>query len=243
MRSRAFESEAGVEIAPQPDYQSCGATCLHAVYRYYGQPLALAQVIDEVPRLETGGTLAVMLANHALRRGFGARIYTYNLQAFDPSWFDGDVTVDVAERLRAQSKVKNARRLHISTKAYFEFLEHGGEIRYEDLTPGLLAGLLGGGRPILTGLSATYLYRAMRERPDDDVEDDVRGYPVGHFVLLSGYESATQRVHVADPLLPNPMSSGHYYAVDVHRVLGAILLGVLTYDANLLVIEPPEGEA
>lgn len=231
-----------MEIAPQPDLQSCGATCLHAVYRYYGLPLDLGQVIDEVPKLETGGTLAVMLANHALRRGFSARIYTYNLQAFDPSWFDGDAGVNLEERLRAQSKVKNARRLHISTKAYYEFLEHGGEVLFEDLTPGFLADLLEGGRPVLTGLSATYLYRAMRERPEDDVEDDVRGSPVGHFVLLSNYESETERVHVADPLLPNPMSSGHYYAVDVHRVLGAILLGVLTYDANLLVIEPPDDE-
>jgi hypothetical protein len=50
-RARGFESEAGVEIAPQPDHQSCGATCLHAVYRYYGRPLALEQVIEEVPRL------------------------------------------------------------------------------------------------------------------------------------------------------------------------------------------------
>jgi hypothetical protein len=29
-----------------------------------------------------------------------------------------------------------------------------------------------------------------------------------------------------------------YYAVRVQRLIAAILLGVMTYDANLLVIEP-----
>jgi hypothetical protein len=29
-----------------------------------------------------------------------------------------------------------------------------------------------------------------------------------------------------------------YYAVRVQRLIGAILLGIMTYDANLLVIEP-----
>jgi len=38
----------------------------------------------------TGGTLAVNLANHALRRGYRALIVTYNLTVFDPSWFRAD---------------------------------------------------------------------------------------------------------------------------------------------------------
>ncbi len=28
-----------------------------------------------------------MLGNHALRRGYHAHIYTYNLNVFDPTWF------------------------------------------------------------------------------------------------------------------------------------------------------------
>jgi hypothetical protein len=43
---------------------------------------------------------------------------------------------------------------------------------------------------------------------------------------------------VADPLQDNPLYGEHYYEVGVDRLVGAILLGILTYDANLLVIAP-----
>jgi hypothetical protein len=78
----------------------------------------------------------------------------------------------------------------------------------------------------------------MREFGPADVDDDVRGEPQGHFVVLSGYRRPTGSVLVADPFLKNPMSSGSYYEVGLERVVGAILLGVLTHDANLLMIEP-----
>ncbi|HPF71947.1 MAG TPA: cysteine peptidase family C39 domain-containing protein, partial [Candidatus Krumholzibacteria bacterium] len=72
------------EIAPQPDETTCGPTCLHAIYRYYGDDIPLDQVVREVPTLEQGGTLAVLLAGHALARGYRAAIHTYKLQIFDP---------------------------------------------------------------------------------------------------------------------------------------------------------------
>lgn len=44
---------------------------------------------------------------------------------------------------------------------------------------------------------------------------------------------------VADPLLANP-SRSNQYMVSIDRVMCAILLGIVTYDANLLIIEPPK---
>ena len=66
----------------------------------------------------------------------------------------------------------------------------------------------------------------------------MRGEPTGHFVVLCGYEAKTRDVLVADPLEENPLSSSHEYLVNIERVIGAILLGIVTYDANLLIIEP-----
>jgi hypothetical protein len=43
---------------------------------------------------------------------------------------------------------------------------------------------------------------------------------------------------IADPLQDNPLHGNQYYSVDIDRLVGAILLGILTYDANLLVISP-----
>ena len=237
-----------LRILPQPDDATCGPTCLHAVYRFWGEELELDEVIREVVPLETRGTLAVLLACHALRRGYRATIYTYNLHVFDPSWFeDGGGKLD--EHLRAQARAKTDRKLRFATEAYLEFLSLGGDLRFRELTLDLVRTYLKRGRPILTGLSATYLYGCPREREADGEEgrmvyDDIRGHPTGHFVVLSEYDPESREVVVADPLGDNPRFGGQYYRVGIQRVLGAILLGVLTYDANFLVIEPPPaGEA
>ena len=44
-------------------------------------------------------------------------------------------------------------------------------------------------------------------------------------------------VRVADPYLPNPYSEQHY-SVPIHRLIGAVYLGIVTWDANLLILEP-----
>jgi Peptidase_C39 like family len=222
----------------QPDDESCGPTCLHAVYRYYGEDVSLSQVMSEVELLETGGTLAVLLALHALARGYRSTIYTYNLQLFDPTWFMTPA-VDLAERLEAQAAEKEDAKLRFATRAYVDYIERGGRVEFEELNPALLRRHLERGHPILTGLSATYLYGCARERGWEDLEyDDVRGYPTGHFVVLGGYDPATDEVHIADPLQDNPRYLSRYYPVGMQRLLGAILLGVLTYDANILILEP-----
>ena len=224
-----------LEVLPQPDDTTCGPTCLHAVYRYWSDRIALRKVIREVTPLPGGGTLAVWLACHALRRGYRATIYTYNMQVFDPTWFGGDGT-DIAAKLREQRRHKRDRRLAHATDAYLEFLRRGGALRFRELSPRLIRGFLRRDIPILTGLSATYLYGCARESEED--YDDVRGHPVGHFVVLHGYDPGKRQVSVADPLQDNPKYGSHYYTIGLNRLVGAILLGVLTYDANLLVITP-----
>ncbi len=226
------------EILPQPDATTCGPTCLHALYRYYGDVVDLTKVISEVSVLSEGGTLAVFLACHALRRGYRATIYTYNLQLFDPTWF-GPQAGDLRRKLAEQVDVKADVKLREATEGYLEFLDLGGVVRFEDLTTKLVRGHLTQGRPILTGLSATYLYHAAREYGAEGISDGVRGFPVGHFVVLCGYEREERDVLVADPLHPNPMAAHHTYPVSIDRVLGAVLLGIVTYDANLLILEPP----
>lgn len=233
---QASATALAFDILAQPDDTTCGPTCLHAVYRYYGDKTTLRNVITEVPALDDGGTLGIFLAMHALRRGYQATMYTYNLNLFDPTWFSAP-GVDLSEKLRAQAAVKPDPKFLLATNGYLEFLAGGGKVRFEELTPRLVREYLIAGRPILTGLSATYLYQTTRERPDTQ-DDDVAGEPTGHFVVLCGYDRAHRTVRVADPMQDNPFGGRHLYDVNVERVLGAILLGVLTYDANLLVIEP-----
>lgn len=237
-----MSSNLKIDILPQPDDYTCGPTCLHAVYRYYGDDMPLEQVVQEVPRMDCGGTLDVLLANHALRRGYRVLIYTYNLQMFDPTWFiplkGANHVADLADRLREQAKHKSSPRLDMATEGYLEFLELGGELRFADLTTSLLRKYLNRSTPVLTGLSSTFLYRSKREFGPNDEPDDVRGEPAGHFVVLCGYDREAREVLIADPLQSNPITGLQHYVVNIERLVCAILLGIVTYDSNLLIIEP-----
>ncbi|MBN2718364.1 MAG: C39 family peptidase [Deltaproteobacteria bacterium] len=228
------------EILPQPDNTTCGPTCLHALYRYYGDNVSLAQVIAEVPALTGGGTLAVMLANHALDRGYRATIYTYNLIIFDPTWFSPGV--DIASRLAQRRSVIHSAKQKKAIDAYLKFIQSGGRLQFEDLTRGLLRRFLKSDRPILSGLNSTFLYRAVRSNPQTQKDDDIGGEVDGHFVVLSGYDRENRTVHISDPYSENPYSenprANRGYDLPIDRVMGAVLLGVLTYDANFLIIEP-----
>lgn len=228
-----------LEILEQPDDETCGPTCLHAVYAFHGDAVPLEQVITEVTPLTTGGTLGAFLGIHALNRGYHAALYTYNLGLFDPSWFDEDPPC-LVERLREQAELKTDPQLRAATEAYIQFLVKGGRVRFEELGPDLIREHLMDGLPIMTGLSATYLYDCPREIYEDGRSryDSVRGSATGHFVVVHGYDPVSDSVLVADPLHDNPRFRSPSYRVGIIRLLGAIMLGVLTYDANILVVRP-----
>lgn len=227
----------GFKILTQPDETTCGPTCLHSIYRFFGKEIPLQTIIKEVHSLENGGTLAVFLACHALKLGFKATIYTYNLKVFDPSWFKED-SDHLREKLMAQEEAKDKKFLTLATRAYLQFLELGGEVRYEPLEEKLLLNFLDRKVPILTGLSATYLYSCPRENPVTSKPDDVKGLPAGHFVVVYDYVPDRGLFQIADPYVPNPFSENQIYQVSLERLIGSICLGVVTYDANLLVLEP-----
>lgn len=231
-----------LDILPQPDCTTCGPTCLHAVYQHFGYDIPLQQVIAEATTLKDGGgTLAVYLACHALLRGFKATIITYNLQIFDPTWATAS-SAEIAEKLRLQLEYKkHLPGFEVATHAYLNFLRLGGRLQFKVLTTALIRSYLKRSIPLLSGLSATYLYNSAREFADGNelVYDDIRGVSTGHFVVLAGYDKEQRRVLIADPLLPNPVSEDQHYFVDMSRLMCAIMLGTLTYDGDLLAIEPP----
>ena len=225
------------DIKAQPDEVTCGPTCLHALYQYYDDKISLPQVIREVKSLKNGGTLAVMMGNHALKRGYQASIYTYNLNVMDPTWFKLS-SRKIVENLRRQMRFKNKRRkLQVACRAYINFLEAGGKLLSAELDEHLIKGYLKKSVPILAGLSATYLYGTPREIPTTNKYDSVKGEPVGHFAIINGYNINSGHVYLADPMNPNPLKS-QYYSVTFDRLINSIMLGIVTYDANLLIIHP-----
>src|SRR5207248_10185342 len=99
----------------------------------------LESVVARMHRLKEGGTFAVFLGCDALRKGYRATIYTYNLTVFDPTWFNRR-GVNIAERLLRQRDVKVDYRLQYATEGYLEFLNYGGRLRFANLSQYLMRG-------------------------------------------------------------------------------------------------------
>lgn len=236
-----MKKKLNIQIETQPDNTSCGPTCLASVYRFWNDEVDVKTLLEEIKQFEEGGgTLAVILACHALKRGYHARLYSYNLNIFDPCWalLDSDTII---QKLKLQLLQKNSdEKFKIATKAYIKFLELGGDLRFDELDPDLIEELIDEDYPILTGLSATYLYQSQRENPITNEYDDVNGEPSGHFVVLHGMDDHKEKVFIADPYILNPVANQNYYSVKMSRLISSILLGVVTYDANLLLIYPEE---
>lgn len=232
-----------LRISTQPDDETCGPTCLHSIYQFYGVPIKLNEVINTVNRSLSGGTLAPMLGEHAMSQGFDVTIYINNLDVFDPTWFEDDEAEPafLMQKLKEQLKYKKDLAIGQSCQSYYDFIAKGGKVKFTTINVQLLKDYFIKKTPILTGLSATYLYRSAREIYTEDGEgyyDDIRGTPCGHFVILCGYDDAHRHVVVADPHRENPLSHDNYYKVSSNRLINAIMLGVYTHDANLIIIEP-----
>lgn len=227
-----------VSIETQPDCVTCGATCLQAIYNYFDDHIALAQLIEEAPYLETGGTLAVLLGCHALERGYQAALNTFNLDVVDPTWFRRKNDC-LLEKLREQLLHVTDKKIFYITEVYIKFLELGGKINFSELSVGLVSHYLDNRIPLLSGVCATYWYQNMRDYTNEDdraVYDEWLGKPSGHFIVVKGYEPRTQELVIADPYAPHPLSRSHYYQVPFSHWVHAHIMGVMSYDAELLAI-------
>jgi len=226
-----------IPVLRQPDDVSCGPTCLTKVLQFFGDDRGFDAVAAEVDRNPDGGTVGVHLGRAALALGYGATIYTYNLRVFDPTWAGLD-PVALKAKLAARAAAVTDPPLERITSAYCAYLEAGGEIGFADLDRELLVDHLARGRPIVCGLSSTYLYGTAREIAETNQSDDVVGEPAGHFVVIGGYLDEGARFVVFDPYLQNPVADGQRYEVTERRLLNAILLGDVTFDGVLLLVHP-----
>src|SRR5262249_20804004 len=157
-----------------------------------------------------GGTLAVYLGLAALRFGYSAALYPNDLRIFDPTWFELPRR-QLKHKLELRADAMAEPKLKSACQAHVDFLREGGRIEFAELSPRLLIRILDRLRPVICGLSSTYLYRRMRERPDDMEDDDILGEPTGHFVVVNGYSNGGKSFMVRDPSNDVPFSARGRY--------------------------------
>ena len=228
--------EYDIHVDPQPTVTSCGPTCLEALYSYYGVDNIRGKLIDQIQYTEDGGTLGVILGTDALERNFQVTIHTHNLMVFDPTWFDIKQE-QLALKLRLQSQTSKSAKTRQASNYYAQFIEKSGQILFRSLNAEFLYQLLKDNGPVICGLSSTYLYQCQRETNDTMIYDDINGYAQGHFVVLCGITGDRSHVFVTDPFDSNPTFGGQKYWVDIQHFINSVLVGVITYDANFILIK------
>ena len=223
-------------MKPQPTETTCGPTCLETIYKHLGFYEKEEDLFDRIDTNEDGGTLGVHLGTDALKQGFDVTIYTHNLNVFDPTWFQLKQK-EIVQKLRTQSKSSKDSKTLFASSSYADFIEMGGKIYFKDLNSSFLYDLLHSHGPVICGLSSTYLYHCARERDSDLKYDDIEGVPQGHFVILSGIKKDLSQVFLADPFENNPAYKEQKYWVNLQHFINSVLIGVITYDANFILIQ------
>ncbi|MGE0709850.1 MAG: cysteine peptidase family C39 domain-containing protein [Planctomycetota bacterium] len=229
--------ELAVPRFEQPDDVTCGPTCLLQVLRFYGDQVPFDRLLALTSQNPDGGTLAVYLALTARQLGYATRIHSFNLRVFDPTWAALEPPA-LAAKLRARAKATSDAKVWAACRAHADLIDTGGQVALVELTPDLMIDILERGHPVLCGLNATYLYRQARERPNDNEEDDVAGEPVGHFLVVCGHRDGGAHFTVRDPAKHVPYSKDGTYDVEAPRLINAIHLGIVSFDAVLLELWP-----
>jgi hypothetical protein len=218
----------------QPDEVTCGPSCLSSVLRFHGIDADLSAVMPLVTRNQDGGTLAPWLGQAALGFGIGVRARPLAVQVFDPTWRGLDAA-SLRDRLALRTAALREGRLRRVHQAWLDYLDAGGQVNLGgELRSGEIIAALDRGNPLIAGLSVTWLYQVARERPADNVPDDIAGMPVGHFVVITGYAGGGDTFFVSDPWPHPPFEGEPHYPVSRRQLTQAILLGDATHDAVIL---------
>ncbi len=157
----------GFTVEPQPDDVTCGPACLHGVYRHYGDPISLESVMSDLKMLEEGGTLDVFLANHALAAATRPRYTPTTCSCSIRPGSTCRATSCVLGSKRRRPSRRNVLDCKPPLAATTSSCGSAASSSLRDLEPALLRNLLNRGTPVITGLSATFLYRSVRDVPDD----------------------------------------------------------------------------
>jgi hypothetical protein len=234
--SRPDQHVLPVPRLAQQDEVSCGAACLAQVLHYYGIEASQTELAERIRRTEEGGTLAVFIGLLAQDLGLRVRLHPLGLRHFDPTWWN------LSRRAILQKLTARGEALGMSEEleGWITLLERGGKVGFGPLERQRLVRILARHRPVIAGLSATWLYRETRHDPSTNQPDDVAGQPVGHFVVVTGYERRGRRFLINDPYPDIPLGAEGVYTLPARRLITAILMGDATRDAVLLEIWPKD---
>lgn len=205
---------------------NCGPAALAQLFSFYGNQHGIED-IEELVKISTEfGTYDGYLGKTAIDFGYKVKLTPQNLYAFDPTWFKLTNSI-IVNNLRDFRDMVTNKKLKYDIEGFEKFLTSGGKIDFAPLSKELLIYKLKK-YPILIGICPTYLQGW--ERPLNPETN----YREGHFVVINGYDSKTDKFSVVDPWHSIPSSKSGRYRVKSDRLIQAMFLAEATYDCTIL---------
>jgi hypothetical protein len=173
--------------------KTCGPSSLQQVLNYYGDPTSLSEILANV-KMFPSGTPPSYLALGAKKLGYKTKLISFDVDYVDPSWKNASKK-EIAEKLRKRLPTLKDKSAKMRTRGLLTALKGGVDLEIQIPSEKILIGYLKGGIPPIITLSYNVLHNYKRKF--NDKQDDVKGHPSGHYVVVSGYDD--KNLIITDP--------------------------------------------
>lgn len=226
-----------LEVArlPQPTQSSAGPTSLRMILAFHGMAVPHDEMLEVLPLDPEDGARGPQIGLAALRCGFQVTIIPYERCILRPQWstLPPATLLEHLERVGLDGSDAGPRGEGVLARIYADYLRAGGELRFAPLSRELLVSYLQQHTPLIAALDAEYLYAA------STAADHEAGPRQAHFLVVGGYDAATDEFAVSDPWYDIPLANtGGRYRIPSDRLVTAVLLGAEANDAELIAIRP-----
>ena len=200
---------------------SCIPACLQAVFRYYGESITQEEImeISENPEL---GIALVEAGIFSLEHNYKPLIVTNNIDIFDPTWCRLDSSKLKLNLKKRAEFVDDLSRFMIDK--YIHFLNLGGEINFETISPILIKKYLSTSTPIIIELASTFLYKLAKSSHPGGFDDAVRGQIEGHGVVVAGFNKQDEFLIIDSNSKKGPSKTGVYWVNSAELIMSFAFL-------------------
>lgn len=213
--------------------QECVQASASQILSYYGIHKTIMDIKKEVPVYIDSqginrGTSLGHIAAHFQKLGLSTILHTSDVILFDPSWKKIDST-NLITKLKARLPHLvhgwyDKTTLTLIVDGYIQYLNNGGQIIFPIIDiPYILKYLKQG--PIYMTVSYNVLNQCSKyDFTKIDTQDDLKGLPSTHAIVISGYSNGT--FDIVDP----DINYGGYRKIPESRLLAAFYLAETDMD-------------
>jgi hypothetical protein len=200
---------------------SCIPACLQEVFGYYGESITQEEIMKTSENPKMGMSL-IEVGIFSLKHNYKPLIITNNVNIFDPTWFKLDST-KLKLNLKKRAKFVDDLNQFMIDK-YIKFLNLGGEINFETISPALFEKYLSMEIPIIMELASTFLYKLAKSSHPGGFDDAIRGQIEGHGVVIAGFDKKDKFLIIDPNSKKSPSKTGVYWVDGAELMMSFALL-------------------